>query len=322
MAASSASASRTTARASTSTWRSKPLLTRTHPPGNNSLWLIQNSVSTPLHSSGKGHWGLFTPSALALALSGALALLGAGRAADGQARPPTTGSRWATGARAGIPDATTDVFINTSAGNPIAVNGGNAAAQNVTVGDVAGSNGILAISNAGTLEQWDWRDRHAAGSKGMVTVTGPNSLLEQQHILGRRRKWHGHADDFAMALRSASAGDSAVGFPGRFQRHGHGRWRYLTNGGSLQIGRSGAGMLTIQNAAAVSAGGFVSVGDAWIDWCARHSQRRSIDHRLCGSIGGQLGSVGTVTIDGVGSKWINNGAFFAGVTVETKVREY
>jgi outer membrane autotransporter protein len=264
-------------------------------------------------SSGKGHGRLFTPSVLALALSSALALPGVAVAADWAGTGSNDWFTMGNWSPAGIPDGTVDVFINSSASNSTAINGGNATAQNVTVGDVAGSNGILVISNAGTLGNGIGVIGNAAGSQGMVTVTGPNSQWTNTTFLSVGVNGTGQ-----MTISNGGTVTSngvAIGFGAGSSGTVMVDGGTLTSTSSLQIGRNGAGMLTIQNGGTVSSGSFISVADAAGSMGTLTIQGGGVLTSDFGLIGSVQGSTGTVTIDGAGSKWINNGTFSSEVNV-------
>ncbi len=183
-------------------------------------------------------------------------------------------------------------YIGDKAGSSGAVTvtgSGSAWTQNAELFVGNAGTGALVISNGGAVSVSAFVEGCVigdnAGSKGMVTVTGPGSVLNLDAPLVVGEAGTGTlqiSDGGAVSNTSgnndlpASIGDSA-GSSGMVTVTGSGSlW---TNNGDLNVGNSGTGTLLI------SSGGGVSTEDAYI--------------------GENAGASGAVTVTGSGSTWKN-----------------
>nr|WP_180882931.1 autotransporter domain-containing protein [Mesorhizobium loti] len=216
-------------------------------------------------------------SASILALTVAVGLPNAVRAEDWTGAVSTdwfTAGNWSPGR---VPNAATDVLVDTMAPNPVVVDGGNATARLLTVGGTA--TGSLTISHGGTVSNTIGRIGGADGSTGTVTVDGMGS------------KW--------------------------------------TNTDELFVGAGGTGTLTISNGGTINSwagilgwggdgNGTVTVTDAGSHWSSSNTVfvgsagTGTLNILNGGSVSGENGSIGagatstgTVTVDGAASQWTN-----------------
>ncbi|WP_292236685.1 autotransporter domain-containing protein [Mesorhizobium sp.] len=242
----------------------------------------------------------------------------------------TTGN-WDTGA---VPTSSDDVSIATVSPNATVVNGANALAHNVFLGD--GGPGILTISNGGTLTNTSsyigW------GGAGTVNVTGAGSAWISSLALSLGV----NGGDGVLVVSNgatvaSTGGHLGVGYggaTGAVTVDGAGsNW---TNSSDLFVGDQSSGTLMVSNGGAVSnALGYVgydkgSTGTATVTG-AGSTWTNSSDlyvgdygtgtlmvlnggsvSNVEGIIGNNAGSTGTVTIAGIGSTWANSSSLYVG----------
>lgn len=180
-----------------------------------------------------------------------------------------------------IPAAGDVVSIGTDTPNPTIVNGGNAIAKHLYVGNNSLSTGSLTILNGGTVSNGFGLIGPYGGTSGIVTVTGAGSSWSNSSDIAVGNFGAGTLNILNAAMVSSVGGYLGVGAAAVGTVTVDGPGSTWVNSGNLGVGHNGSGTLTISN------GGMVS--------------------NVSGSVGTQSGSVGTVTVDGVGSIWANSG---------------
>jgi outer membrane autotransporter protein len=302
--------------------------------------------STPLQSSlrarpsrgtafaGKGKQR-FAPSALVLALSAALAMPGVALASDWVG---TTSSDWFTGGNwstpVGVPTNASNVFVDTAIPNLALINGGNADAQTITIGNAAGSNGTLAIVNGGTLNNVVGTIGGGPNAAGTVTVTGAGSTWTSASDLsigengsGTLTISNGGTVNNAFGLVANQAGSSGTVLVDGAT------W---ANTADLLVGVGGSGALTIQNGGKVdnthgiiasqpNTVGIVAVTGVGSTWTSSGNlsvgsggngtlaiAAGAVVSNVDGHVGVGGGASGAVTVDGGGSTWTNTGNLTVG----------
>jgi T5SS/PEP-CTERM-associated repeat protein len=191
---------------------------------------------------------------------------------------------------AGIPTSAVNAIIDTVAPHATVVGVPGAQADRLSVGN--SGTGTLTIQGGGTVSNNIGFIGVNSGSTGTVTVTGagstwtnPFGLLVGRTGTGTLTIQNGGAvSDSSGVAAFGSSIATTVGSIGTVTVTGAGStWTDVVH---IIVGDGGTGTLTIQN------GGVVSSG-------------------LSSSIGGGLGSTGTVTVTGAGSTW-NTGDLLAG----------
>jgi outer membrane autotransporter protein len=285
-------------------------------------------------STGRGRPLCFMPTALAVALSGALALPGAALAADWTGSVSNdwlVGGNWSTG----VPGSADDVSINTGPPPSLSGAGASGLAKNVFVGDT--NVGGLAILNGAQLSGSSGLIGFAAGTSGQVVVGGVaggvgaswiNSASINVGVFGS-----GTLAILNGGLVSAGASGflgTQVGASGVVTVDGPGSG--LTIGTTFLVGNFGSGTLMISNAGVVNdaqgilanqpnSSGAVTVDGAGSTWT--NTANLNVGRRSAGTLsitnGGAVSNVdgtvgqfvaegnGTVTVDGAGSAWNNSG---------------
>ncbi|WP_136622784.1 autotransporter domain-containing protein, partial [Mesorhizobium sp. 10.2.3] len=201
-----------------------------------------------------------------------------------------------------------------------------------------GGSGTLTIQNGGKVSNVTGILGINAGSTGTATVDGAGSSWTNSGDLGVGTSGTGtltiknggkasNVGNGLLAYNSGSTGTVAVDGAGS-------SW---TNSGSLYVGRGGTGTLTIQNGGKVSAANgylganagstgtatVVGADSAWTNSGSLYVGNRGagtltiqnggkVSNLGNGFLGYKVGSTGTVTVDGVGSSWINSGDLYVG----------
>ena len=186
---------------------------------------------------------------------------------------------------AGIPTAATDANINTATPNATVVGAAGATALNLAVG--ATGTALLTIQNGGTVTNLSGAvGNTGAAANGMVIVTGAGSSWINTGNLVVGGQGTGIVTIQNGGNLRSGAGTSIgliAGSNGTVTVTGPGSMWTNSPGGGLNIGSFGTGTLTIAN------GGTV----------INNTPFRA-------NIGSALGSLGTVTVTGVGSSWTNS----------------
>jgi T5SS/PEP-CTERM-associated repeat protein len=149
------------------------------------------------------------------------------------------------------------------------------------------ANGSLTVNNSSDLLSWDGYLGYARGVTGEVIVNGAGSTWIPRHIL-----YIGYNGNGKLAITNSGAiydtivyigyGSSSTGM---VTVDGAGSiWHHV---GHFVIGDAGSGILTITDGGVVSG-------------------------NLYGYIGGDSGSTGKVTVDGIGSTWITDNRLYVG----------
>ncbi|TDH33946.1 hypothetical protein E2A64_17695, partial [Pseudohoeflea suaedae] len=156
----------------------------------------------------------------------------------------------------------------------------------LVVGDTAGSDATLTISDGGQLESDNTLIGHDAGSKGTVTVSGSGTLNTEDMLVG-------DTGDGTLIISDGGSVTTRIAYVGTdIDTSGTvtvtGTGSSWTNTGRFNVGHGGSGTMTVSDGGSVS-GNSVQLG----------------------TIGSYSGS-GTVTVTGAGSSWTNSSNFTVG----------
>ncbi len=184
---------------------------------------------------------------------------------------------------ASFPRQTTDGNINTVTPNATVVGSPGALARNLTVG--ANGTGMLTIQTGGTLADSTGAIGNLPGGLGTVIVTGAGSSWSNAGsiVVGGQGMGTLTAQDGGMVTSGGGSIGLSAGSTGTVTVSGPGSSWINGLSGGLNIGSFGTGALTIAN------GGSVANITAFT-----------------ANIGNGTGSLGTVTVTGPGSTWINS----------------
>ena len=256
-----------------------------------------------LHAGSKG--GVLVDGPSTFSQSGSLVV---GRDGDGQLQV-VNGATAATGANA--------VLGEQSGKGTATIDGKNSVwtvVGKLTVGDIGG--GTVSVTGAGSLSSADVAVLGAqTGSSGNVFIDGKGSNFNvaapSSLVVG------GGGAGTLMITNGATvtSGDSVIGRdPGsKGQVTVDGIGSSWAAGTSLQVGKSGVGQLDVVNGATVTSSGGLDVGSRGVMSVASGGKVDSAN----GSVGGTLGSSGSLRVDGVGSSWTNKSQFTIGTGVVT-----
>ncbi|WP_162901409.1 autotransporter domain-containing protein [Breoghania sp. L-A4] len=184
-----------------------------------------------------------------------------------------------------VPDAATNVFLDTASPNATLINGAAALSALAVTGNTG--TGSLTISNGGTLASGDGHIGAAAGGTGTVAVTGVGSQWSSSGALyvGNAGTGTLTVSDSAQVLVGTGAAIGVdTGSSGTVAVTGAGS--ILSSVDEVFVGVKGAGAMTISDGGAVE----------------------STD----GTIGGDTNGTGAVTVTGAGSSW-NGSAITVGM---------
>jgi outer membrane autotransporter protein len=236
-----------------------------------------------------------------------------------------------------VPAATDDVFIaTTDAPNMPVIDGADAVAERVYLGDGGAPTGTLTIQNGGTLSNGFAAIGADAGFNYSVLVTGAGSQWANGITLAVGDEGTGF-----LTISDGGAVSNAVGYiglnagsTGTVSVIGAGsNW---TNSQDLYVGWSGTGTLEVSDGGAVSnATGYIGssagstgmatvtgAGSSWTNADDLYvgdqgtgsltiSDGGMVSNAL-GYIGLNAGSTGTVTVTGAGSSWANSEELYVG----------
>ena len=208
-----------------------------------------------------------------------------------------TSGNWLDGANwspAQVPTATDDVTIDQTPGFIPRLNGvgSDGQAHDIIIGSTVSGGGLLQIYNGATLTSNQTILGNSAGNTGGIDISS-NAALPASHWTNAGSLIIGNSGFGVLtvtkgtattgsALLGANAGSQGLGLISGTEA------KWINNGG-LTIGGGGTGTLSISNGGTVNNTGAGTIGDA-------------------------AGSTGTVTVDGLGSTWTNNGDLFVGDT--------
>lgn len=158
----------------------------------------------------------------------------------------TTGN-WNPGA---VPTAGSAVAIDTITPNPTVVDGANAVATSIIVGD--NSTGMLTILNGGTVNSDLGYMGYNQGSFGTVKVNGPGTIWTNS-----ARIYVGNAGTGTLMISNGGTVNNVLGVMGNFSGSDgtaivDGAGSTWTNSANLVVGQRGAAALTISNGGIVS----------------------------------------------------------------------
>lgn len=212
--------------------------------------------------------------------------------------------------------------------------------DSITVGE--SGRGTLHVLDGGTFSTPSVSIARTGGSYGVVNVGGEDSTLEctGNLVVGTR-------DDGQLNVTQDGDVTSVDGFVGRFAEDGtrgvgavtvDGMGSTWRNSGELFVGDQGTGTLSVANRGNVSAGdatignAFGGVGAVTVNGEDSTLSSKgamivgsggtgalnvlnggSVSNEFFGTIGSGLSSMGSATVDGSDSSWINGGALTVGV---------
>jgi outer membrane autotransporter protein len=185
---------------------------------------------------------------------------------------------------AGVPTAATSANIDTVTPNSTAVTSAGATALNLAVGQ--NGIGMLVVQSGGTLTDVGGFVGNLPGSQGTVIVSGAGSTWTNSGNVVVGGLGSGTLTIQNGSTLNSGGGGSvglAAGSTGTVTVTGPGSSWNNSPGGGLNIGSFGTGILTIAN------GGMVINNTAFT-----------------ANVGQGAGSLGTVTVTGVGSTWSNS----------------
>jgi len=184
----------------------------------------------------------------------------------------------------------------------------------LTVGD-SGTGSVFA-THGGSLSVTDVAVLGAqAGSSGNVFVDGKGSTFT---VAAPSSLVVGGAGAATLTISNGAtvaSGDSVIGRdPGsKGQVTVDGVGSSWAAGTSLQVGKGGVGQLDVVNGATVTTSGGLDVGSRGVMAVLSGGKVDSAN----GSVGGMLGSAGSLRVDGVGSSWTSKNQFTVGTGVVT-----